>query len=71
MRSALHVPRSSLRAPTLPPSPLPQACLSTKAKAGAKAALRVRVSEDGEPLLVCLLREGGTEFAPLDLVFDQ
>ncbi|KAL4422597.1 hypothetical protein ABPG75_008794 [Micractinium tetrahymenae] len=50
---------------------LSQACLSTKAKPGTKAALRVRVSEEGEPLLVCVLREGGTESAGLDLIFDQ
>jgi hypothetical protein len=48
-----------------------QACLSTKAKPGAKAALKVRVTEDGEPLLVCVLREGGTESVGLDLIFDQ
>lgn len=53
-----------------PTSPL-QACLSTKAKPGTKAALRVRVSEEGEPLLVCVLREGGTESVGLDLIFDQ
>ncbi|KAL4449050.1 hypothetical protein ABPG77_007767 [Micractinium sp. CCAP 211/92] len=50
---------------------LSQACLSTKAKPGTKAALRVRVSEEGEPLLVCVLREGGTESVGLDLIFDQ
>jgi hypothetical protein len=31
----------------------------------------VRVTEDGEPLLVCVLREGGTESVGLDLIFDQ
>lgn len=54
----------------LPHVPL-QACLSTKAKPGTKAALRVRVSEEGQELLVCSLREGGTESVGLDLVFDQ
>lgn len=54
-----------------PFSPPAQACLSTKAKPGTKAALRVRVSEEGEPLLVCVLREGGTESVGLDLIFDQ
>lgn len=52
------------------PSPL-QACLSPTAKPGTKAALRVRVTEDGETLAVCTLREGGTECVPLDLLFDQ
>ena len=47
-----------------------QACLNTKAKPGTKAALRIRVDE-GEPLLVCSLREGASESVGLDLIFDQ
>lgn len=52
------------------PSPALQVCLSTSAKPGAKAALRVRVGE-GAPLLVCSLREGATESTGVDLIFDQ
>jgi len=29
------------------------------------------VSEEGEPLLVCWLREGTTDSVGLDLIFDQ
>jgi hypothetical protein len=29
------------------------------------------VSDEGEQLLVCSLREGGTESIGLDLIFDQ
>ena len=96
---------------------LSQACLSTKAKPGAKAALKVqwlpaacagqgrlltgacsharpagaacpprppalptpppppppqvRVGEEGPELLVCALREGLSESASLDLLFDE
>ncbi|KAI3430351.1 hypothetical protein D9Q98_004946 [Chlorella vulgaris] len=50
---------------------LSQACLSNKAKPGTKASLKVRVSDEGEQLLVCSLREGGTESIGLDLIFDQ
>ncbi|PRW20488.1 peptidyl-prolyl cis-trans isomerase FKBP53 [Chlorella sorokiniana] len=50
---------------------LSQACLSTKAKPGSKAALKVKVGDEGQPLLVCSLREGATESVPLDLIFDQ
>ena len=49
--------------------PAAQACLSTSAKPGAKAALKVKVGE-GAALLVCALREGATECAGLDLIFD-
>lgn len=67
-------PLPAVSSPHRPVEPAPrplQACLSTKAKPGTKAALRVRVSEEGEPLLVCVLREGGTESIGLDLIFDQ
>jgi hypothetical protein len=47
-----------------------QACLSTSAKPGAKAALKVKVGE-GAALLVCALREGATESTGLDLIFDE
>ena len=60
-----------LRRPTATAAHPPQACLSTKAKPGAKAALKVRVAEEGEALLVCCLREGGAESVGLDLIFDQ
>lgn len=60
----------SLSAPARCPGCL-QACLSTKAKPGAKAALKVRVSDEGTQLLVCSLREGGAECLGLDLIFDQ
>ena len=54
---------------------LSQACLAVAAggaKNGgaARAALRVKVG-DGEPLLLAVLREGGTECLGLDLLFDQ
>ena len=62
---------ASLTARHTPPRVPPQACLSTKAKPGSKAALRVRVTEEGESLLVCSLREGATESVGLDLIFDQ
>lgn len=45
--------------------------MSTKAKPGSKAALKVRVGEEGQELLVCCLREGGTESMGLDLIFDE
>ena len=54
----------------LPPPPPVQACLSTSAKPGAKAALKVKVGE-GAALLVCALREGATESTGLDLIFDE
>lgn len=68
-RLCSSAPASGARhAPPLPPA---QACLSPKAKPGAKAALKVRVTEEGEALAVCCLREGGVESVGLDLIFDQ
>ena len=62
---------AALHPSLLPPhSPHAQACLSTSAKPGAKAALKVKVGE-GAALLVCALREGATESASLDLIFDE
>ena len=47
-----------------------QASLGVAASKGARCALHVKVG-DGEPLVVCCLREGGTESTGLDLIFDS
>ena len=73
LHPAFRLPACPACLPACLPSPLAcalQACLNTKAKPGTKAALRIRVDE-GEPLLVCSLREGASESVGLDLIFDQ
>ncbi len=52
-----------------PQRPGPQASLGVSAPKAARCALKVKVG-DGEPLVVCCLREAGTESLVLDLIFD-
>lgn len=61
-------------APFVPPPEgsklhLSQASLGGAAPSKSKAVLKVKVA-DGDPLVVCVLREGGTECLGLDLIFD-